>query len=55
VIKGMSLREGLEFSCAAAALNCTQLGARGGLATEREVRVLMSQAERRVWNEARRV
>ncbi len=55
VIKGMSLREGLEFSCAAAALNCTQLGARGGIATENEVRALMAQAGRRIWNEAPRV
>jgi sulfofructose kinase len=55
VIKGMSLSEGLEFSCAAAALNCTQLGARGGIATEHEVRALMAQAGRRFWNEPRRV
>jgi sugar/nucleoside kinase (ribokinase family) len=55
VIKGMSLREGLEFSCAAAALNCTQLGARGGVATESDVRELMAHAARHTWNEAHRV
>jgi sugar/nucleoside kinase (ribokinase family) len=55
VIKGMSLREGLEFSCAMAALNCTKLGARGGIATAESARALMAMAERRVWPEASRL
>ncbi len=55
VIKGMSVRDGLEFSCAMAALNCTKLGARGGIASERETRALMATAERQVWAEASRL
>jgi sugar/nucleoside kinase (ribokinase family) len=55
VIKGMSLRDGLEFSCAMAALNCTQLGARGGIVTAEQARSWMATAERRVWSEASRV
>jgi sulfofructose kinase len=48
VLTGMSLRDTLEFSNAMAALNCTRLGARGGIATEREARALIESAERRV-------
>lgn len=55
VINGMPLREALEFSCAMAALNCTKLGARGGIATADEARALMTTAPRRVWSEAHRV
>jgi sugar/nucleoside kinase (ribokinase family) len=55
VITGMSLPDALDFSCAMAALNCTQLGARGGIATAAEARALMASAERRVWSEASRV
>jgi sulfofructose kinase len=33
----MSLEESLEFACAAAALNCTAVGARGGIATLRRI------------------
>lgn len=47
VLKGMSLRESLDFSCAMAALNCTKLGARGGIATEAQARALMAHGERR--------
>jgi len=54
VINGMSLREGLEFSCAMAALNCTKLGARGGIATAVDARSLMTSARRCVWFEASR-
>ena len=43
VLAGMDLRETLEFSNAMAALNCTRLGARGGIASEREARALMIQ------------
>jgi sulfofructose kinase len=55
VIKGMSLSDALDFSCAMAALNCTKLGARGGIATVDQVRTLMATAERRVWSEASRL
>jgi sulfofructose kinase len=47
VLQGMSLRDTLEFSNAMAALNCTQVGARGGIATAAEARALMDRAERR--------
>ena len=47
VLEGMSMRETLEFSNAMAALNCTRLGARGGIATVEAARALMERAERR--------
>ena len=47
VLGGQSMREALEFSNAMAALNCTRLGARGGIATVSEARALMECAERR--------
>lgn len=47
VLKGATLRDALEFSNAMAALNCTQLGARGGIATEEQARDLMRRGERR--------
>ena len=52
VINGMSLGDGFEFSCAMAALNCTKLGARGGIGNAEDARALMSNAQRRVWSEA---
>jgi sugar/nucleoside kinase (ribokinase family) len=48
VLEGMPMRDALEFSNAMAALNCTALGARGGIATLAEVRQLMASAGRRV-------
>jgi sugar/nucleoside kinase (ribokinase family) len=42
VLAGMELRESLEFSNAMAALNCTRLGARGGIALERDARAVMT-------------
>lgn len=36
----------LEFSCAAAALNCTALGARGGIKSLREIKMFMRNAKR---------
>ncbi len=36
----------LDFSCAMAALNCTALGARGGIATQAEAERLMAHGER---------
>jgi sulfofructose kinase len=47
VLQGMPMRETLEFSNAMAALNCTQLGARGGIATVEEARALIERGERR--------
>ena len=47
VLQNMPLRETLEFSNAMAALNCTALGARGGIATIEAARALMERAERR--------
>ncbi|MBZ5603205.1 MAG: ribokinase [Acidobacteriia bacterium] len=47
VLEGMSMRDTLEFSNAMAALNCTRLGARGGIATVDAARALMERAERR--------
>jgi sugar/nucleoside kinase (ribokinase family) len=47
VLQGMAMSEALEFSNAMAALNCTALGARGGIRGLDEVRALMARAERR--------
>ena len=47
VLKGASVRDALEFSNAMAALNCTKLGARGGIATADQVRDLIELGERR--------
>lgn len=47
VLENMPIGETLEFSNAMAALNCTALGARGGIATKDEARALMARAERR--------
>src|SRR3984893_9122060 len=47
VLQNMPMRETLEFSNAMAALNCTALGARGGISSIREALGLMTRAERR--------
>lgn len=47
VLRRMSMREALEFSNALAALNCTALGARGGIGTVDDARALIQRAERR--------
>jgi sulfofructose kinase len=47
VLQEMSLRESLDFANAMAALNCTAIGARGGIRDEREARELMGRGERR--------
>lgn len=47
VLEGMSLQGTLDFSNAMAALNCTALGARGGVATRVEAEALMRKADRR--------
>ena len=47
VLESMPMREALDFSNAMAALNCTALGARGGIGGLAEVKALMARAERR--------
>jgi sulfofructose kinase len=47
VLQGMAIGDALEFSNAMAALNCTALGARGGIAGLDDVRALQLRAERR--------
>lgn len=47
VLQGMAMRDALEFSNAMAALNCTALGARGGIGGLESVRALIARAERR--------
>jgi sulfofructose kinase len=47
VLKGFTVREALEFSNAMAALNCTHLGARGGIASAEEARALVERGARR--------
>jgi sugar/nucleoside kinase (ribokinase family) len=42
VLRGMSIEEALEFSNAMAALNCTKLGARGGIGTIEAVKALLA-------------
>jgi sulfofructose kinase len=48
VLQKMPMREALDFSNAMAALNCTALGARGGIAGLEEVRSLVAEGSRRV-------
>jgi sulfofructose kinase len=47
VLQNMPMRETLEFSNAMAAMNCTALGARGGISTVDQARVLIERGERR--------
>ena len=47
VLAGMAIQETLEFANAMAALNCTKLGARGGIGTLAEARALMERGARR--------
>jgi len=47
VLQNMAMRDALEFSNAMAALNCTALGARGGISTIQEAKALIQRAERR--------
>jgi sulfofructose kinase len=46
LLEGQRLDQILEFSCAAAALNCTALGARGGIRPLDEIRRLMREGQR---------
>ncbi len=47
VLQKLRMREALDLSNAMAALNCTAIGARGGVKTLAEAKVLMAKAERR--------
>ncbi len=47
VLQDMPMGEALDFSNAMAALNCTALGARGGIQTAADARRLMGRVERR--------
>ena len=47
VLQGMRMPDALDFSNAMAALNCTALGARGGIRGLEDIRALMARAERR--------
>ncbi|MGI8746516.1 MAG: carbohydrate kinase family protein [Bryobacteraceae bacterium] len=47
VLQNMPMRETLEFSNAMAALNCTALGARGGISTIADAKALIARGERR--------
>jgi sulfofructose kinase len=47
VLEGMPIRETLDLANALAALNCTELGARGGIRPLGDALALMSRAERR--------
>ncbi|MGC3971877.1 MAG: PfkB family carbohydrate kinase [Pirellulales bacterium] len=51
VVKGFAIAEALEFSNAMAALNCTAMGARGGISPEAEARALIARGERRTKSE----
>jgi len=47
VLQGMTMPAALDFSNAMAAINCTAMGARGGICGVEEVRRLMAHGERR--------
>jgi len=51
VLQGMAMAEALDFSNAMAALNCTAIGARGGIRGVEEVRALMAHGQRRPMDE----
>jgi sulfofructose kinase len=46
LVRGWPLEEILEFSCAAAALNCEAVGARGGIANIRRIELLRREGAR---------
>ena len=51
VLQQMPIAEALGFANAMAALNCTAMGARGGIATLQEAKNLLTRGERRVQSE----
>lgn len=46
LLRGWSLQQQLDFSCAAAAMNCTAEGARGGIKSVRQIEELMASESR---------
>ena len=48
VLQGLEMREALDLANAMAALNCTALGARGGIKRLEDAKALMARAERRL-------
>lgn len=54
ILAGWDIRKTLDFSNAMAALNCTAIGARGGISTLEKAEALMARADRRVMDEIRR-
>jgi sulfofructose kinase len=48
LLQEMPLQSALDFACAGAALNCTKMGARGGIATLPQVNALLEKGARRV-------
>ena len=47
LLQGWPLERQLDFSCAAAAINCTAVGARGGIKPVAAIEELMASAPRR--------
>jgi sulfofructose kinase len=47
LLQDMAIDEALEFSNALAALNCTAIGARGGISTQEAASNLIARADRR--------
>jgi len=54
LLHGWPLQYTLDFSCAAAALNCTEVGARGGIRSLGEIKALIEKGERHqaAWSRA---
>jgi sugar/nucleoside kinase (ribokinase family) len=46
LLRGWQLDRQLDFACAAAALNCAAVGARGGIRTAEEIEALMTDGDR---------
>jgi sulfofructose kinase len=46
LLQGWPLQRQLDFACAAAALNCTALGARGGIQSVQSIEQLMANGHR---------
>ena len=46
LLRGWALEQCLDFGCAAAALNCMQIGARGGIRSAEEISRLISEGSR---------
>jgi sulfofructose kinase len=46
LLQSWPLQRNLDFACAAAALNCEAVGARGGIQAVEKIEALMSKAQR---------